>query len=63
MCDPLESIANVSLAVRDFAFVIAEYAQHIADWMLRLRDALIGQFGATWQIVLGLPPLWGNAAA
>ncbi|MDQ6834489.1 MAG: hypothetical protein M3008_13915 [Chloroflexota bacterium] len=62
MHDPLTSIAQVTLAARDFSLVIADYAQRIADWLLRLRDVLVTQFGDTWQIVLGLPPLWGEAA-
>jgi hypothetical protein len=63
MHDPLTAIIQVTYATRDFALVIADYAQQIGDWLVRLRDALIVQWGAMWQIVLGLPPLWGNAAA
>lgn len=59
MHDPLILTVQVTLAVRDFASVVAVYAQAIADWLLQLHAALYEQYGATWQAVLGLPPLWG----
>jgi hypothetical protein len=62
--DPLLELAGGCLSLKDHLVLWVERLCRVAEWLIELCFALREHFGTPqWWEPLGVPPLWGEAAA
>jgi hypothetical protein len=62
--DPLLDLAGMCLSLKDHLVYWVERLARIAVWLVACSQKLREHFGTPhWWIPLGIPPLWGEAAA